>query len=64
MKYLNEDLWGEICKLGAAQGMTEGAPPSSERVEYIKKAGEVKLRLHKQLTKVDEIFYEPLSLQH
>lgn len=64
VEFLDKRLWEQICSLGEAQAMTEGAPPSEERKKYALQALEVKTQLNKLLRDIDDIFYDSLSLAH
>lgn len=64
VKYLSEEIWAEIVNLGMTQAMTDGAPPSEEKLKYIKDNSDAKIRLNKKLRGIDERFSPFLSLRH
>lgn len=62
--FLDKDVWKEITHLTMTQGMTDGAPPSAERSEYLQKAADSKIRLNTYLRSIDEKFLPYLLLKH
>lgn len=62
--YLNKNVWSPAIELECIQAEFEGMPVGDERSRLVKKAGELKKRIHYEFSEIDKVFRPYLSLSH